>query len=120
VHQPDEPVALNAPVIRLLMLGAGIARDVDLAIMIGVNPSNFSRCMREPKPGERRQEPSLKLVDGLKRRFPVCPYELMVVPANQVDDPGRYGMTQRFVEEGPDPDDLDRGGSGGARAAVRP
>jgi hypothetical protein len=100
VHQPDERVALNAPVIRLLMMGAGIETDAELSAQLGINPSNFSRCMRRPRPGERPQEPSFKLVDGLKRRFPACPYLLMVVPVDQVHDPAQYGMTWDLVEHG--------------------
>jgi hypothetical protein len=99
-HRPDEPRVLNAPLIRAMMLGAGITSDAELCEQIGINPSNFSRCMRRPQPGQRRQEPSLRLVDALARRFRACPYWLLVVPPGEEHDPGIYGMTWPQVEDG--------------------
>jgi hypothetical protein len=99
---PDEPVVLNAPVVRLLMIGAGIRTDQELCAQVGINPSNFSRAMRPDDTG-RRQQPSPQTMTKLMRRFPLCPPAVLFVPLSQVDDPARYGMTDRLVEDGPPP-----------------
>jgi transcriptional regulator with XRE-family HTH domain len=86
-HDDPPPVVLNAPLIRALLLGAGMRYDRELAEAIGVSTTRLSRAMS----GE--SAPSVRMLDGIARRWPNVPYERLVVPAGHVPPPADVGLT---------------------------
>lgn len=93
-RDPDEPITVNAPLLRALAWGANIRTDRELAERLGIAASNVSRLLR----GE--QAPSLRAVTAMMRLWPMVPYERLFPPAARQETPQDYGLTTEDVTEG--------------------
>lgn len=73
---------LNAPLVRVLMWGAGYATLEELADAIGIHKSQVGRAYGRPVRGGtgwyQETSPSLKMLENLSRRFPLVPFTALV------------------------------------------
>lgn len=93
-YMPDEPRRLNEPLIRAMMLGAGIERDSVLAERVGVNKSQLSRALRGGPL-------SVRMIDGLLRLWPSVPYHLLVIAPGDEEHarPEAHGLTEERLSD---------------------
>lgn len=90
-ERPPGDVVLNAAMVRVLMWGAGIRTDGDLARAIGISHTRLSRTMAGECP------PSANMIHAIMRRFPLVPYARLFVDRGQQDPPSRYGLATTDV-----------------------
>lgn len=84
-------VVLNAPMVRVLMWGAGIRTDGELAKTIGVSHTRLSRALSGESP------PSANLIHAIMTRWPLVPYARLFVRPGDQDPPSRYGLVDADV-----------------------
>lgn len=92
-REPEQPIVVNAPLLRALCWGANIRTDRDLAQRLGIAPSNVSRMLSTDDP----QGPSLRTVNTLMRMWPLVPYDRMFRNVGDEEAPEVYGLTQADV-----------------------
>ena len=100
VQRLPEDRRLNAPAIRMMMIGAGIPSISALAPEIGVHRSNLSRCMSP----DATQGPSWPMVEGMLKRWPLARIDQIVRPPGELDDPAMYGLTDDDMTADLDPE----------------
>lgn len=102
-QQPKQAVKLNEPLITVLRWGAGIPTVAVLADLVGVHRSQLGRALRG------RSSPSVRMIDGVARAFPLAPYTRLVVaadtPLEQLAE--EVGLTRADVEGARDVQDED-------------
>lgn len=93
-NYPDTSRRLNGPLVRALMWGANIPTLTALAEEIGVDKGQLSRALRA------EYGPSMKMVDGLARRFPLVPYAaLVVLPGDPDAEPEALGLRPEHLAD---------------------
>ena len=85
---------LNAPVVRLLMWGAGYETLEQLADAIGVHKSQLGRAYRQ------QTQPSLHMLESLGRRFPQVPLTALIARDRDPSlRPDTYGLVGAQVTD---------------------
>lgn len=98
-ERPPGDVVLNAAMVRVLMWGAGIRTDSDLARTLGVSHTRLSRTLAAECP------PSAAMIHAIMTRWPLVPYARLFVDRGSQDTPQRYGLTDTDVWPlAPDPE----------------